>query len=382
MVEAIECIGGVSSDPLVSVTGGGAVTEGGNAVFTVTADPAPTASLTVTLGVADAPGSDFLAQGDEGATDVTIPANQASAQLTIATRDDSVYEQDGAVTATLAAGAGYRVGGPSSATVAVSDNDPVPAGLPALTVGDAEANEAGQGISFLVTLSRPLGDGEHVNFVYRLRESDPVSAREGEDFSAGMGTANFRRGGTSIRLRFYLRCDRVAEGDETFELILSGVQGAALAGDGVGVGTIRDRGARPCRFDPDAASAGIPPAGLSGETDGTTGPDPARERDRWNPRDGAAGFEPEAVTDFAGTCVSPQLRGGAAARAGETWRGPAHVERWLRVSQTFSGGANDATVVTPAEARFHAAAGRPGWLPVADALGCLERRAMDQALSR
>ncbi len=33
-------------------------------------------------------------------------------------------------------------------------------------------------------------------------------------------------------------------------------------------------------------------------------------------------------------------------------------------------------------ARFHAAAGRPGWLPVADALGCLERRSLRDALSR
>ena len=69
-------------------------------------------------------------------------------------------------------------------------------------------------------------------------------------------------------------------------------------------------------------------------------------------------------------------------RANETWHGPAHVERWLRVAQTFSGGANDATVVTPAEASFHVVAGQPGWLPVADALRCMEQQSLRDALAR
>ena len=106
--------------------------------------------------------------------------------------------------------------------------------------------------------------------------------------------------------------------------------------------------------------------------------DPAGKRNRRNPQTG-----PDEVPDFAaGACVSPRLRSEAVARAGETWRGPAHVERWLRVGQTFSGGANDATVVTPAEASFHAAAGQPGWLPVADALRCMEQQFLREALSR
>ena len=132
----------------------------------------------------------------------------------------------------------------------------------------------------------------------------------------------------------------------------------------------------------DAVTGGVPSMGQSGET-GFTSPESTRERDRWNPQNALEGFEPEVMPDFAaGTCVSPQLRSAAAARAGETWRGPAHVERWLRVVQTFSGGANDATVVTPAEANFQAVMDQPGWLPVADALRCLERQALSDELSR
>ena len=41
----------------------------------------------------------------------------------MATEDDGTDEVDGSVTATVDAGAGYRVGGASSATVDVSDDD-------------------------------------------------------------------------------------------------------------------------------------------------------------------------------------------------------------------------------------------------------------------
>ena len=132
----------------------------------------------------------------------------------------------------------------------------------------------------------------------------------------------------------------------------------------------------------DAVTGGNPPMGRSGEV-GTANPEKIMERNRWNPQDTPVGFGPDALADFAATsCVSPRLRSKAAARARETWRGPAHVERWLRVAQTLSGGANDATVVTPAEAQFHVAMGQPGWLPVAEALRCLEQQTLYGILSR
>ena len=132
----------------------------------------------------------------------------------------------------------------------------------------------------------------------------------------------------------------------------------------------------------DAVTGGNPPMNQYREV-GTANPEEIMERHRWNPQDTAVGFGPDALADFAATsCVSPGLRSEAAARARETWRGPVHVERWLRVVQTLSGGANDATVVTPAEANFHAAGGQPGWLPVADALRCLEQQTLYGILSR
>ncbi len=69
--------------PVVSVTGGNGVTEGGNASFTVTANPAPTSALSVSVTVS--------ASGDYGATTgartVTIPTG-GSATFTVATTND------------------------------------------------------------------------------------------------------------------------------------------------------------------------------------------------------------------------------------------------------------------------------------------------------
>ena len=110
-------------DPEITIAAGSGVTEGTAATFTVTADRAPDADLSVTLNVAEAQGSDFVAASDEGAKTVTIEAGKTSATLTVATDDDGTDEPDGSVTATVQAGTGYTVGATSSGTVAIADDD-------------------------------------------------------------------------------------------------------------------------------------------------------------------------------------------------------------------------------------------------------------------
>ncbi len=111
------------SDPEVTIAAGSGVTEGAGATFTVTADRAPDADLAVTLNVAEAQGSDFVAASDEGARTVTVLAGETSATLTVATDNDGVDEPNGSVTATVQAGTGYTVGTASSGTVAIADDD-------------------------------------------------------------------------------------------------------------------------------------------------------------------------------------------------------------------------------------------------------------------
>ena len=75
-------------DPEVTIAGGGDIIEGGDAVFTVEASPAPKTDLEVALTIADDDVSDFLADGDEGSRTVTITAGSDTATYTLATTDD------------------------------------------------------------------------------------------------------------------------------------------------------------------------------------------------------------------------------------------------------------------------------------------------------
>ncbi len=130
--------------PAVSIAAAGDVTEGTAAQFTVTATPAPAAGLDVSVTV--------TATGDFGAATgtrtVTIPTS-GSATMTVATTDDSTDETDGSLTATVADGADYDLGTPSTAAVAVTDDD-----VPEITItADRTAITEGDNAGFTITAS-------------------------------------------------------------------------------------------------------------------------------------------------------------------------------------------------------------------------------------
>ena len=85
------------SGPAITIAAGTSpVTEGAAAEFTVTADSAPSADLTVNLTVSDASGSDFVASGDKGSATVTITASiPPPPPYSVPTVNDSADETDG-----------------------------------------------------------------------------------------------------------------------------------------------------------------------------------------------------------------------------------------------------------------------------------------------
>ncbi len=337
----------------ISISAGGDVAEGAAASFTVTASPAPASALDIDVTVAQS--GDFAASGGTGSRTVTVPAS-GSATLTVATEDDGADEPDGSISVSIDGGAGYTVASPpgDTATVAVRDDDPAIAigvcvsGTQWKTVKgyyDANANKSpNYGANWYRVLIAYRSEHTHRALPdWTGPTAAPTAAYTAEEAEDGEASWS---GWTPVREA--LEClERANDGTSTSSVI-----------------------------------GGITPTGQSGEV-GATNPQTATGSNRWNPQTAPGGFGPDAMPGFAaGSCVSPQLRSEAVARANETWHGPAHVERWLRVAQTFSGGANDATVVTPAEASFRAAAGQPGWLPVADALSCMERQSLREAMSR
>ena len=153
--EALECIEEATAppppppDPEISIAVGSAITEGSDATFTVTATPAPTSALTVSLTVSQ--NGTFAAT--TGADTVTIPTT-GSATFTVSTTNDSTDEPDGSVTATLSSGTGYTVSGTSNvATVSVSDDDdPAPA-TPVISIAAGSGVTEGSDATFTVTAS-------------------------------------------------------------------------------------------------------------------------------------------------------------------------------------------------------------------------------------
>ena len=111
---------GTPSAPTATVAANSAtITEGSDAVFTVTLNPAPSSDLTVNYGI--------TVSGNYGvaaATGQTVTVGTGgTGTITLATTDDTVDETNGSVTVTLATGTGYAVGTANSASVTVNDND-------------------------------------------------------------------------------------------------------------------------------------------------------------------------------------------------------------------------------------------------------------------
>ena len=213
------------------------VTEGGDAVFTLTADRAPDSDITVTLAVSETGDGDHVAAADEGPATATIPKDATEASFSVATVNDAVDEPDGTVAVAVTACAGCTAGDPASASVTVRDDDITV--LPVLSVADETAKEGTDWLlPFTVRLSAP--SAETVEVRVDTRPSTPVSAEPGPDYHAkpvGGHRLVFRPGETEKPVQVLILDDSHDEDAETFEFVLSDAKGAVI-GDGVAVGTI------------------------------------------------------------------------------------------------------------------------------------------------
>ncbi len=229
----------VPPTPVVSISAGNAVTEGGNVEFTVTASPRPTSNLPVSVTVSQS--GDFGAS--TGSRTVTIPTS-GSVTLSIATSDDSTDESDGSVTATLVDGAAYDLGANKTGTVAVSDNDDPPPSSVTVSVADASGQEYEWVVDFSVTLSEASSEAVSVRFTTyawrgATRETLSQRAKMFIDYQLTDTTVVFAPGETERTVSVWLTDDSRSESEEHFTVELSDPQGASI-GQGEATGTILD----------------------------------------------------------------------------------------------------------------------------------------------
>ncbi|WP_419553073.1 cadherin domain-containing protein [Candidatus Poriferisodalis sp.] len=190
--------------PEVTITGGGTVTEGDDAVFTLarsaTLGTPLTEALTVSVEVTATGG---ILSGASAST-VTFAAGQSTAEVRAGTVDDSVVEDPATVTALVradtASPARYVTGSPNRATVAVWDNDVVrfgvSVGLPAIVEG-AEVTVTvdtggvtfaqAQSLSVSVAGSAAVGD----DFVLTDSDGTELVAPYELTLGAGAGSTSF-----------------------------------------------------------------------------------------------------------------------------------------------------------------------------------------------
>ena len=136
------------AEPEISIVAGADVSEGGDAMFTVTATPTPAADLDVAVTISQS--GDYAASGSRT---VTIPTT-GSATLSVSTANDSTDEPDGSVTATVDSGTGYTVSATAStATVAVSDDDDPPLPTPEISIVAGAGVSEGGHATFTITAS-------------------------------------------------------------------------------------------------------------------------------------------------------------------------------------------------------------------------------------
>ena len=203
--------------PEISITGGSGVTEGGNATFTLTANPAPHAPLSVSVSVSQS--------GDFGVTTgsqtVGIPTT-GSYTLTVATTNDALDEADGSVTATVSSGQGYTVSAiAGTATVAVADDDdpPPPDATPSLSVSDGSAREDAGVMEFTVSLS--AASDKKVQVMAATTSFRYKTATIGDDFERTWVMLTFAPGETSKTVQVVILDDDLSEGDESFGMFLA-----------------------------------------------------------------------------------------------------------------------------------------------------------------
>lgn len=240
----VEFVTVANPEPTITI-GDVTVSEGANAVFTVSLSNA--SALTVTVNFATADGS-ALAPGDYSSSSgtVTFAPGQTTQTISIATAADVPQEAaemfvvnlSGAANSTIADALGQATIADTSAA-------------PTLTINDVMASEGGTAI-FTVTLSAASAQTITVNFA----TADGNAMAPG-DYMALMGVLTFTPGQTTAMISVPIATDVPQDAAEMFVVNLSGATNSTIA-DAQGQATIVDTSPAPPA--PPAPSPPAPPS--------------------------------------------------------------------------------------------------------------------------
>ncbi len=208
-----------------------------NLVYTVNLNQASLTALSInyTVGGTAINGTDYATI----TSPLVIPAGNVTGTVTADPTADAAVEADETVLITLAAGTGYTVGVPNSATGTILNDD-----LPTLTINDVSLTEGNAGTTnatFTVSLSAPAGPGG-VTFDIATANGTATATR---DYLARSFTGQtIPAGSSTYTISIPVIGDLLNELNETYFVNVTNVTNA-IVGDGQGLGTIIDDDALP-----------------------------------------------------------------------------------------------------------------------------------------
>ncbi len=227
---------------ILSINGDATVIEDAIANYTLNVNYASEVDLVVTVTIThiDTDNLDVVATTQN----VTILAGQTTANFTIDTLDDSVYEgdEDYKVSITSHTGGDYEslVYGVDNVVTSITDNE----APPELSIADIVVAEDGDSGNFLATFTVTLS-GETKSAVYFTYNTSDGSAIDGKDYTAVLGASATILGTTgnlTTTITIPLNDDYIADDAETFTLTLSNPSANAVisATSASAIATIND----------------------------------------------------------------------------------------------------------------------------------------------
>jgi len=196
------------------------ITEGGNAVFTVTRSGDTSGTGTVVYatqnGTATA-GSDYTAAG----ATLSFAAGQTTKTVTVATTDDAAVEGNETLSLVLTNPVG-GVLGTSSASATIVDNEGPVFSLSNTSTGVSFSEGVG---TYSFTVNR---EGLTTNAATVVVSSAGGTATAGADYTVVNQTVSFAAGETSKTVTVTIADDAVVEGNETFNVQLSSPSAGGL----------------------------------------------------------------------------------------------------------------------------------------------------------
>jgi Calx-beta domain-containing protein len=220
--------------PTITIDDPAVAENGGPASFTISLDAAADVDVAVDYATNDGTataGTDYTAKSGTK----TIAAGATSATVNVQVDDDALYEGDESFALDLANPVNGQLGGATSGTATINDDD----AKPAISVDDPTVAESAGPITFTVSLDAAAAVDVNVDFV-----TTDDSATDGPDYTGYTGTATVLAGDTSTTVDVPVVDDSTAEPDESFTLDLSNPVHGTI-GDGSGTGTITDDDASP-----------------------------------------------------------------------------------------------------------------------------------------